>query len=289
MSGVDESYVEFLVSVPAPLRDFARQAPARLGLTECSDVSWGRFVTIPPNRDLVLYTAEVVHVSAVALDHYRVAHHLAGFHGIVSDRIADGQVAPDRRFLALRRRLLRAWEARLTLAVGSSARARKAIALALLDWRRGRAIERQALERGHFGRRYGEMVRLKLGWISATARCMLDRAGEYGRSAILQRVYHLFLVALQCRDDVVDRDEDRRLHGIDVPRALGVAPGAMIRAAALLVPEASALAAHGGFSRLSAWLGEFGKQIDGFIPGNHPLADQLHGMALADDILREDG
>ena len=287
MPDVDQTYRQLVAGLPASLRSFARTAPHRLGLTTSSRGGWGTFVRIPPNRDLVSYAAEDLDLPAAVLERWAIAHQAAGFFGIVADRLSDGQVAMDARWAWLRRELLRAWERSLTVAAGDRARARAVVAAALAEWRRGRAIERSALRAGRFEDRYGLVIRLKLGWISSTARCMLEVAGHGARAALLGKVYYLFLCALQCRDDVVDREEDRWLQGSDVPAALGVEAGAMVRAAAMLLVVAGRAAREGGFHRLADWLGGFAARCDVFLTGGVALRDEIAGMALAAGIADE--
>jgi hypothetical protein len=284
MDAVDETYEAVVSGLPPRLWSLARRAPVSLGLTKSPEGGWAAFVPIHPNRELVYYAAEGLALSPQSLRRYQVAHHAAGFYGIVADRISDRQAPRGGAWLALRAELLSAWKGRLVDAVANRRRALATIAAALRDWRRGRQIERHHLRPGALRGHYGHIVLLKLGWISATARRMLMEAGARRRARYLGRAYHLFLCALQLRDDLLDAAEDARLTGIDVATALGVSPGGMVRAASALLVSATAAARRGALFALADWMDDFARQTDGYLHAAEAWRDEITGMALAGQI-----
>ena len=129
-------------------------------------------------------------------------------------------------------------------------------------WRRGTGQERTALAAGSVPvARYASLVREKLGWIAVPSQALLLVDGDSDRLESFLAAYDLFLLGLQAIDDVSDRDQDRALHGCDVPTALGCSPGALLRTAPKLVQRAAAAATGGGFAWLAAWLEAFSRAI----------------------------
>ncbi|WP_433936439.1 hypothetical protein AB3662_17325 [Sorangium cellulosum] len=285
---VDATYRALLPELPLPLREVAARLPHRLGLTASPDGTWEDFVELPPNRDLPFYAAEdparpgALVVSEASLDRYREAHHWAGVFGLVADRLADRQVAPDPALARLRAIFLRAWERALALATGDRRLARGAIADALAAWRRGVAAERRALALGALDpAAYAAITGQKLRWIAATSRCLVAASGDPARALLLQRAYDAFLFALQCRDDATDCAEDAAVRGTSIPAALGYPPGGLFRAAPKVARVAVALAEAGGFQRLASWIAAWARAVDARRAPGIPLQNELAGMIVA--------
>src|SRR3954469_12373802 len=97
------------------MRDMAKRLPFSLGLTEHEEGRWEDFIVVEPDRCLPWYAAQRTGdehesmVSAQELDHFLRAHHAAGFHGLICDRLDDGQVIATPELVALRSLLLRYW------------------------------------------------------------------------------------------------------------------------------------------------------------------------------------
>jgi hypothetical protein len=237
-------------AVPADL-------PHRLAIVRRPDGGWDDFVRLAPNRDLPAFVAHAL-PSGHGLDlaACSAAHHFGAMHGIVGDRIVDGQCGERPELMAARRRLLDAWLARLAQGLGGGD-ARRIVGRALRAWRRGLDRERRLLATGSASwDAYADAVVLRLRWGSATAVAMLAAGGAPVAARALQATYDRFVLALQILDDHEDRAEDAHCRGatfaglaelVEGPRAV----------AGVLVAGAAARAFEGGLYQLGAWLQRF--------------------------------
>ena len=96
--------------------------------------------------------------------------------------------------------------------------------------------------------------------------------------------HDLYLLGLQAIDDVIDMDQDRALHGSDVPSALHCSAGALVRAAPKLVQRAAATAAAGGFTWFATWLDAFARAISSWRLAGDALNDELDSIGIAGEI-----
>jgi hypothetical protein len=128
------------------------------------------------------------------------------------------------------------------------------------------------------------MVVDKLRWISSASVALLLDSGQLERAQLFRRAYDLFVLALQCIDDVNDQKEDEALYGSSVPAALGCSSGTLMRAAPKLAARAAAVAAEGGFGRFATWLGVFARALGTWRPEGNPIADELGAIALAGEL-----
>jgi hypothetical protein len=275
-------------SMPAPLQPLAAALPHRLGLTRSPDGGFEDFVILNPNRELPIYADDPPLVGPERLRRFLFAHHVGGFYWLLRDRLADKQVRPDPPLLEVRRHLFARWYGALDAATEDPALSREVIDEATDRWCRAVRAERAALRAGAGGTRpscYAVIVTDKLRWISAAAEALLVGARQRQRARLFQRSYDLFLLALQCIDDVNDQDEDRALHGHSVPVALGCSAGALLRTAPKLAARAAAVAAEGRFGRLASWLDTFAGAIPcGRSSDGDPIADELAAIALAAEM-----
>jgi hypothetical protein len=273
-------------SLPETLRPLAGTLPHRLGLTRSPEGGFQDFVILHPNRELPVYAADPSIITPDRLRPFVYAHHLGGFYWLLRDRLADRQVQPDPSLLEVRRGLFARWRASLDAATEDPALTAETIADVTNRWRRAVRAERAALrgcDGGTAPGTYARIVTDKLRWISAAAMALLISAGQRDRAPLFQRSYDLFLLALQCIDDVNDQQEDRALHGRSVPAALGCTEGALLRAAPKLAARAAEVAAEGRFDRLASWLATFAAAIPVGRLGD-PIADELAAIALAAEI-----
>jgi hypothetical protein len=196
------------------------------------------------------------------LERYTVAHHVGLIHGVVVDRVADGQAA-SADLGPLADHLLGCWRDSLAAATADRALAEGAIELALRAWRLGVRLEQTTLRRGRMRpERYVQGASLKLAWLSVAAECLLHARGERDALPHFRRAYHLLLLSLQCLDDAVDAEEDAALYGVSFPEAVGYPRESFARASARLARSAAAEAARGGFLRLAAWLEARAAEVD---------------------------
>lgn len=266
-------------------RETLRGVPRELGLiTGAEDSIWDRFIRLPPNRALPVFAlSDALRARLTSSDvaGFVRAHHHAAFFGIIADRLADRQVAPTPTLVEARRWTLRRWESTLAEALRDPGATRSLLAADLSAWRRGLGMERAAFAaRSLSPSAYFQMVRLRLRWVSTTARGMLLSQGEHTASEALVRAADRFLFACQCRDDALDAEEDRRNRGASVAELLGLTPGALVRVAVTAVVRAEEVARAGGLRRFADWLGEFRSAADTWWEGEPPWVQSMGSMVL---------
>jgi hypothetical protein len=292
---VDETYASLTAWLPARLRDLARELPHRLGLVRTPEASWGDFVGLHPNRELPLYAAQDpagdggLGLAPAEVHRFVRAHHAGGFYWLVRDRLRDGQVAPevlrDERLHEVAGLLGYAWRQALAQAAGDGTLVDRLVDEARQRWEHGTALERQHLRLGAVPpTRYAAFIHDKLAWIAVPSRALLMISGGSARVGQFQRAHELFMLSLQVVDDVVDRDEDRALHGSDVPSALGCSPGALLRAAPKLATAAAGVAAEAGFTWFATWLSAFRDAALTLRLDGDPLSDELEAIGVAGEM-----
>ncbi|HTV25606.1 MAG TPA: hypothetical protein VMG12_43220 [Polyangiaceae bacterium] len=288
---LNATWAAFLAAAAPELRAVAESLPWRLGLTQFPEQSWETFWTFDPNRRPAHYAlsermSDQDHDLRVR--NFDRAHHHAVFFGLLFDRLADRQVARSAGFSALRSTLLRAWVDTLTEACEDRALARRSIARALSLLRAGTRLEASSLRARRLSpATYAEQTRLKLRWCSATPRVLVEQGQGEERAAAFERCYDLFGMSVQCIDDAVDAEEDEAIHGVSVPRLLGLADEALVEAAVVLVERAAEHATRFGFSALCEWLARF----DRFLRDARLQGDRLRfgreGRALGEVLALE--
>jgi hypothetical protein len=288
---IDGTFRDLTESLPQSVQPVLSGLPHRLGLTSSTDGQFGDFVRLHPNRELPVYAAEDSssldgeQMSPDRVASFQRAHHLAAFYWLVRDRVADGQVTTDDKLAQACELLRRSWVETLTAATEDPGVAQDLIEQVTLDWERGVRDEKQSLRRGVTTPGvHGRMVVDKLRWISSASVALLVDSGQLERAQLFRRAYDLFVLALQCIDDVNDQKEDEALYGSSVPAALGCSSGTLMRAAPKLAARAAAVAAEGGFGRFATWLGVFARALGTWRPEGNPIADELGAIALAGEL-----
>jgi hypothetical protein len=288
---IDGTFRDLMASLPDSAQPLLSGLPHRLGLTSSAEGQFGDFVRLHPNRELPVYAAEDSssldgeQMSPDRVASFQRAHHLAAFYWLVRDRLADGQVTTDDNLAQACELLRQQWIETLTAATEDPGVAQYLIEEVTLDWERGVRDEKQTLGRGvTTPGAHGRMVVDKLRWISSASVALLLDSGQLERAQLFRRAYDLFVLALQCIDDVNDQKEDEALYGSSVPAALGCSSGTLMRAAPKLAARAAAVAAEGGFGRFATWLGVFARALGTWRPEGNPIADELGAIALAGEL-----
>jgi len=288
---IDGTFRDLTASLPESVQPVLSGLPHRLGLTSSAEGQFGDFVRLHPNRELPIYAAEDSssldgeQMSPDRVASFQRAHHLAAFYWLVRDRLADGQVTTDDKLAQACELLRQQWVETLTGATEDPGVAQYLIEEVTEDWERGVRDEKQTLRRGVTTPGvHGRMVVDKLRWISSASVALLLDRGQLERAQLFRRAYDLFVLALQCIDDVNDQKEDEALYGSSVPAALGCSSGTLMRAAPKLAARAAAVAAEGGFGRFATWLGVFARALGTWRPEGNPIADELGAIALAGEL-----
>jgi len=288
---IDGTFRDLTASLPESVQQVLSGLPHRLGLTSSAEGQFGDFVRLHPNRELPVYAAEDAssldgeQMSPDRVASFQRAHHLAAFYWLVRDRLADGQVTTDDNLAQACELLRQRWVETLTAATEDPGVAQYLIEEVTLDWERGVRDEKQTLRRGvTTPGAHGRMVVDKLRWISSASVALLLDSGQLERAQLFRRAYDLFVLALQCIDDVNDQKEDEALYGSSVPAALGCSSGTLMRAAPKLAARAAAVATEGGFGRFATWLGVFARALSTWRPEGNPIADELGAIALAGEL-----
>lgn len=290
---IDDTLARVAERFPAPLREQTGGLAHRLGLTRTPEQGFESFVVMAPNRDLPRYAAEdprrpgTCRLSPGSLARWRRAHHCAAVFGLVSDRLDDGQIAPDPWLLGLRDEMLAAWKVELAGALGSPARARALIGAALRALGRGNALERQALSRAKesgpgtlSAQEYVRTVRWKLRWFGVAGHGALLSLGEPRRARALRDAYDTFSVGLQCVDDALDAERDERERGASFPAALGLPPEALLAASKGLFARAARMAGEAHFHELAEWLSAMAERAARAHVAGDPLRNALGASIL---------
>jgi hypothetical protein len=282
---LSETWRAYMERCNLTTRETLRGVPRELGLIAgAEDDIWDRFIRLPPNRALPAFAlpdALRARLSSSDVDGFVRAHQHAAFFGIIADRLADRQVAPTPTLVEARRWILRSWEHMLAEALRDPSATRSLLAADLSAWRQGLGLERAAFAaRSLSPSAYFHMVRLRLRWVSTTARGMLLSLGEHTAAEALVRAADRFLFACQCRDDALDADEDRRNRGASVADILRLTPGALVRVAVTAIARAEQIARAGGLRRFADWLGEFRTVADTWWQGEPPWVQSMGAMVL---------
>lgn len=291
-ASIDGTFRELTASLPESVRPVLSGLPHRLGLTSSTEGEFGDFVRLHPNRELPVYAAEDAsslgggdELSPDRVASFQRAHHLAAFYWLVRDRLADGQVVANDTLAQAGELLRQRWVETLAAATEDPGVAHDLIEEVTLHWERGIRGEKEALRRGvTTPGMHGRVVVDKLRWISSASVALLIDRGQQDRAQLFRRAYDLFVLALQCIDDVNDQKEDEALYGSSVPAALGCSSGTLMRAAPKLAARAAAVAAGGGFGRFATWLGVFARALGTWRPEGNPIADELGAIALAGEL-----
>ena len=283
---IDATYQSVIARLPEELREAARGLLFALGLARTPDSGWADVFQLPPSRDLPLFAPPVgLSPDSRALAAHRRAHHAACFHHVLVDRLADRQApsTPERERLAAH--FLASWRRGLAEATGDAREAERDIDRGLRDWRRGVALEHEALARGRLSlERYGHAVLLKLGWAGLASESLLRSRVEDARRQCFRRAFSLLALGMQCVDDAEDSAEDALLHGRSLPQALGFSPSALFSAGGLLTRTAASLAEQGGFERFAAWLAPRAGELEEISARRIHPADNLAGLVIATSL-----
>jgi hypothetical protein len=131
------------------------------------------------------------------------------------------------------------------------------------------------------------VVKEKLSWIAVPSQALLMKRGTARRVTAFLRAHDLFMLGLQAIDDVIDINQDKALHGGDVPTALGCSAGALMRVAPKLVQRAAEVAAEGRFGWFARWLEAFAQAIAGWRLAGDALVDELDAIGIAGEVEEE--
>lgn len=290
---IDAEFDRVVATLPDELAALARTLPALLALPSRHAPRWSHYVTLPPLRDLPWFAAfdqagsGPPPISPDALDRYRLAHLAGGFHGLLCDRLADGQIVANADLRRLRDALFTHWKEALIAAVGDPPRAAGLISKAMDALRDGLRRERTALRRGHLRpAEYARLVVAKVSWLSAAAIGLIGSRGAPARIIPFHRAFGRLMLGLQLLDDAADEIEDRRLHGISVPDALHQPAAVLIRAAPLVVRHAADDARAGEFGEFARWLDEHSRSIASLSIHSTTVADQADVAGFVRALLK---
>jgi hypothetical protein len=288
MCNVDRTWSALVARHPGPHRNLVKALPYRLGITDRPDGGWHDYVHYEPLYDLPGFLTDLVAkgVPHSLLDRYRRAHHISGFYGLLIDRVADGQVQQDPALRADRAWLRKAWENSLVRATGRPGAARRWIAPALKNWRRGVQQEQLAIR----NRRmepcdYREIVVLKVNHLFVSAQAMmLCLEVEPRIRARAKEVFDLVLLALQCNDDATDAAEDTRVWGIGTPELLGIQPSALRRAGVHVLARASQMAKN-EWPRMAKWCREVEERLAALVPPREALVAEIGARIIVPGLV----
>lgn len=239
----DQTWGYVVSSRDPAFRQLTRVIPYRIGISPRPDGNFSDYVREPLMFDLPALVAVETDIPTDELQRWTRAHHCAGFYGLVTDRIADGQVVPDAALRADQAWMFECWVSHFAIACGDLDEARSRIERERAQWTA--AVERErSWSRGVriSIEDYGRVVRAKCAFLWVTAEAMLEHGGvPLHRVAQIREAFERVMIALQCCDDARDGDEDREMRGASTAELLGVDEHSLNAAAALLLQRTTAL------------------------------------------------
>ena len=244
---------------PERLRERALGLPWEIGISRSPEGGFADYAASLPMQELPLFAADGVGVggaqpSEETLERFRLAHYCGGYHGLVADRLADGQIEADAGLLEIRDLLYESWVESLESVLPDKGVARPAVVESMRRLDSAVRLERDSLSQGRMSLEdYGQSVADKVHWLGLPSRLLVEvHAGE-ARGQQFQRCFDLLMLALQCCDDARDVDEDARTRGGSIPECLGFPSGALMRAGIKLFLSSAQLARQLEFNALSGW------------------------------------
>ena len=291
-SPIDRVYRTLVETLPSDLRGRALSLPFDIGVAAREGGGFSEYAASLPMQELPLFAAEGIRRRSAlersgVLDRFRIAHYCGGFYGLLSDRLADGQVSADRGLLRIRRALRRRWLEALGQASGAPVTARIVVARAARRLRLAVGRERRSLCRGRVGvAQYAAIVVDKVAWLMVSAGLLLRGHAPEPRTAAFERCYNLLMLGLQCFDDARDADEDARLYGHGVPQSLGFSARALFGAGWTLHAVAAEQSERDGFSALGAWARRRCAETSLWAPGDGDAQSEMAAVLLAAEMGR---
>jgi hypothetical protein len=257
---LEAAWERVLDEVGRPNASRLRQLPTRLGLPR----SWSSFARLGPIRQLPAWLGpDDPRVRAP----YDEAHFRAGFWGLTSDRVADGQAQVTRAELST---LLAAWRRALARCGLSPAAARHLVESSRTAFDEGIQRERLLLAHGGSLVDYRASLRLRTHWFGVSGLEWVRASGLQPLSDFRDGI-DVLMLGLQLADDAVDAAEDTNMRGRSFPSALGLAREAMLALASLTLLSAAAHLARAGSRRLSRWCAGRASRVRGII--GSPLSE----------------
>lgn len=283
---MDSTYQTMIDRLPRGLHAPARGLLFELGLARTAEAGWADVFQLQPSRELPLFALPTDSPGEErAMEPFLRAHHAACFHNVLVDRMADQQAPWTHERQQLAMHFLAYWRRSLAQAHGRQCHTDRMIDHSIRAWRRGVGLERMALARRSLdGKRYGRIILLKLGWAGLASDCLLRQRVEADRARLFRAAFFLLAAGMQCVDDAADASEDKALHGLGVPEALGFPSTALFTAGALLTRAAASTAERGRFERFAQWLSLRASELELIRQRRVRALDNLAGMVIASSL-----
>lgn len=262
MHPIARSYKTVLEHLPVDRREEGIRLPYEIGIAKDKNGGWEDYSSSAPLYDMPLYVLENAGTldsidSSRIVEPFRIAHHCAGFYGLLCDRLADGQCDKSEMTDYFKNHFRSCWVKYLAIAAKQREQVMCSIVESVIDlWEQGIQMDKRLIGSGKMTViSYAELIILKVRWLSLASIYLLKALGQIQRIPEFQLVFNLMLLGMQCRDDAVDHQEDTLLNSMSYPKALGVSPGALYRAGASLLRRGIHEAEEFHFHRLASWLG----------------------------------
>lgn len=243
---------------------------------------WDDAIGLMPCRELPRMLAADLGLApdAPEVDRFQSAHVTGLLHGLIADRRADGQAADAAGLEMLEHSLRMRWTEELVHAMGSADRGQAWVEGALARLQRGLQAEAAFFATGRLGaERYFEIAFDKLMWALLPAFGLIWKVrGE--NAAHTAPALAALTLSLQCFDDAIDVEEDRRTRGADVPSLLGVPALGLESASKELALSGAAYSLDARLPGLSAWLEGRARDLETHALRSATLADRVAGLAL---------
>ncbi len=254
---VSGRYEKLVESWSEEVRTLARHLPFRLGLVSAESGSWDEYTGVRFANDLPAVVVPDVDRGILRdeLEFYRMLHLSISVQFLIEDRIADGDApdGPDLRFLV---GAFRQKTANLISRIPRSELGER-LDVCHREWREAVDAEKRAVDSGGMAlANYGRVVRAKNRYLTLATRLHPD----VNRDGELLRLLEGMMVALQCRSDAIDHQEDERKNGRSWPALLGISPRHLLEASRLLMRAFANDAKRRGYGRMAESIEEYAAQ-----------------------------
>lgn len=276
------SYARVVESTEPNFQTVLCNLPYAIGITDNPSGGWEDFTKQRMIYDMPLIIAENAliksSISEQLLDNFNYAHHCAGFFGLTTDLLVDGQAKQIPFQGAVLKHLKDAWYVSLSDGLGDSSKAQIEINKMVKLWATGIRQEKKTFRKGKLlPGEYVQIIRNKTRWLSLASLCMIELSDHPSLKTDFIRCFDLMFCGMQCRDDALDALEDKTNRGNCYPDCLSITCGALFRVGIILLQQCVDLARSSGFNEFAQYLSDYKESAFLYPPEGNGLLDCIAG------------